>query len=155
MITDPRMNATQRCRWALWLFMFVGVVLHTGLCPANAHAGVVGATTWACAAPAAGAPPSQDAVPAPASGRAGEAGRPCAPPAHPHRHAPCVDVNHRGFSPERSTWTLPAGALPRCPLPADHAETGTPGVCWWGRMSRPAAPRSGAGLLVDLCSSRT
>lgn len=160
MITDPRVNATQGRRWALWLFMFAGVVLHSALCPPGAHAGVLGATTRACAAPAAGPLPSAGApadvpadVPAPDTDRAGEAGRPCAPPLHPHRHAPCVDMNHRGFSPERSAWPAPAGVLPRCPLPAGHAEIGA--SCAPARPSGPASPRSGAGLLIDLCSSRT
>jgi hypothetical protein len=153
MITDPRVNATQVRRWALWLFMFVGFFVHAGVCPPDAHAGVLGTTTRACVSPAAGAPPSD--APAPGRDRAGDAGRPCAPPAHPHRHAPCVDVVHRGFSAERSTWPCPAGAPPRCPLPAERPDDAGPRVRAWDHSSRAASPRSGAGLLVDLCSSRT
>lgn len=146
MITDPRVNASRRRHWALWLFMFVGFVLHAGLTPPNAH-GIPGPAVRSCVSPAAGAPPIL-------AERAGEADGPCAPPSRPHRHAPCVDVTHRGFSPERPARPCPAGAPARCPLPAERPDPAAcpgAGPC----SSRPVSPRSGAGLRLALCSSRT
>ena len=153
MTTDPRTNATQGRRWALWLFMFVGVVLHSSLCPPGGHAGVLGATTRTCVSSAAGAPPEvARATEVPDSGRAGDAGRPCAPVPRPHHHSPCGVMTHRG-SPAVPWQT---GVLPRCPLTAARAVGGGgPGACPQGRSSRPPERRSGAGLLIDLCSSRT
>jgi hypothetical protein len=158
MMTDARTNATQGRRWALWLFMFVGVVLHSSLCPPNGHAGVLGATTRTCVSPAAGTPPLEvkTAAEVPDSRRAGDAGHPCAPAPRQHHHAPCVVMTHRGSSHQRSVGPWHDGALPRCPLAAaDSGEVAGPGACPGGRSSRPPARRSGAGLLIDLCSSRT
>jgi hypothetical protein len=158
MITDPRTNATQGRRWALWLFMFVGVVLHSSLCPPNVHAEVLGATRTCVSSAAATAPPEvATATEVPDSGRAGDADRPCAPAPRPHHHPPCGVMSHRGSSHQRSVGPWQTGGTQRCPLPAAYsAEGGRPGAsCHWGRSSRPAARRSGAGLLIDLCSSRT
>ena len=150
------MNATHGRRWALWLFMFVGVVLHSSLCPPNGHAGVLGATARTCVVPAAGAPPSGGTTAAD-SGRAGDAGGPCAPAPRPHHHPPCGVMSHRTSTQDRSAGSWQVGALPRCPLSAPSAgATGALGhACAWGASSRPPVRRSGAGLLIDLCASRT
>jgi hypothetical protein len=155
MNADPRVNAIHGRRWALWLFMFVGVVLHSSLCPPNGHAGVLGATAKACVSPAAGSPPAGETGTAD-SGRAGDAGRPCAPAPRPH-HPPCGVITHRAAPQDRSAGSGQAGAPPRCPLSVPLAgAAGGPGhACPWGRSSRPPVRRSGAGLLIDLCSSRT
>jgi hypothetical protein len=163
MIADPRTNAAHDRRWALWLFMFVGVVLHSSLCPPNVHASVLGAMARTCVVPAAGAPPSTgpsaeaSTGPAADSGRLGDAGGPCAPAPRPHHHAPCGVMSHRASAQDRSAGSWQAGAAPRCPLatPAAGAE-GAPGHARpWGTSSRPPVRRSGAGLLIDLCASRT
>jgi hypothetical protein len=160
MTTDPRGNTAQRRRWALWLFVFAGFVLHAGLCPPNAHAGAPGTTVRACASSPDGAPPPADAStppdePEPASRRTGEGGHPCAPPLHPHRHAPCAEANHRGYSPGRSTWPCPGATPPRCPPPAERPDAAGPRARAGDHSSRPAFPSSGVSLLTGLCSSRT
>jgi hypothetical protein len=161
MIADPRVNAIHGRRWALWLFMFVGVVLHSSLYPSNVHADVLGATAKTCVSPAAGAPPyGGKSVAAAATGRAGDAGGPCAPAPRPHHHhhPPCGVITHRTApQQDRSTGPWQAGASPRCPLFLRSADAaGGPGrVLPWGTSSLPPVRPSGAGLLIDLCASRT
>jgi hypothetical protein len=159
MITDPRTNSAHGRRWALWLLMFAGVVLHSSLCPPNVHAGVLGATTRTCVSSAAGTPPSdvRSEAAMPESGRVGDAGRPCAPGPRPHHHAPCGVMTHRGSSQPRSIAPWQDGAVPLFPLPVPSAGTsaGAAGPHPWGRPSRPPVRPSGAGLLIELCSSRT
>ncbi|GAB2869712.1 hypothetical protein GCM10027176_84240 [Actinoallomurus bryophytorum] len=158
MMRDSRANAAHGHRWALWLFLFVGVVLQSGLCPPNTHAGVLGATARPCFTPTAGAPPEVEGGGHTAgSGRATDAGRPCAPAPRPHHHPPCGVMTHRGAPQQRSIAAWQTAAMPRCPEPAVYAaESGGPGLtCPPGRSSRPPAPRSGARLLIDLCASRT
>lgn len=160
MIADPRVNAIHGRRWALWLFMFVGVVLHSSLCPPNTHAGVLGATAKACVSPAAGAPPD-GVTSAGGSGRTGDAGHPCAPaPGHHHHHAPCGVMTHRASAQDRPAGSWQAGAPSRCPLSTPFAGVagfadGPGHACPQGTSSRPPVRRSGAGLLIDLCASRT
>jgi hypothetical protein len=145
MNADPRTNASHGRRWALWLFMFVGFVLHSSLCPSGVHAGVLTVTTRTCAAPVAGAPePTIDAD------------RPCAPMPGPHHHAPCGVMTHRAAPQDRSIALWPAGAPPRrAPAAADAGSVRGPGGVRPWRSSSVPAPRSGAGLLIDLCASRT
>src|SRR3569833_1149101 len=103
MTAAPSVHAAHGRRWALWLFMFVGVVLHSSLCPPNGHAGVLRATAKTCVSPAAGAPPSGGrSVAAVDTGRTGAAGGPCAPAPGPHRHAPCGVMTHRAAPQDRS-----------------------------------------------------
>jgi hypothetical protein len=143
----------------LWLLMFAGVVLHSSLCPPNVHAEVLGATTRTCVSSSVGTPPpevrSEAAVPD--SGRVADARRPCAPGPRPHHHAPCGVMTHRGSSHLRSIAPWQDGAVPLFPLPVRSAGTaaGAAGTHPWGRPSRPPVRRSGAGLLIELCSSRT
>ena len=157
MITDARTDAAHNRRWALWVFMFVGVVLHWSLCPPNVHAGVLSATTRTCVSSAAGMSPpeAESRTEVPDSDRAGDADRPCAPAPRPHHHAPCGVMNHRGSSPQRSLGPSQAGVW--SPLLAPYAgESAGPGNARpSGWSSRPPVRRSGAGLLIDLCSSRT
>jgi hypothetical protein len=160
MKTDPRGHATHGRRWALWLLMFAGVVLHSSLCPPNAHAGVLGAMTRVCVSSAAGTPPPDPRAvePVPDSGRAGDAGRPCAPAPRPHHHSPCGVMTPRGSSPQRSVapWCDGAGFSPFVP-PATYAlVVAVPG----GTRARTGPPRpparpAGARLLIELCSART
>jgi hypothetical protein len=159
MITDPRTDAAHGRRWALWLFMFVGVVIHSSLCPPDLHAGVLSATTRTCVSSASGAPPPDVSVPGrgevPDTGSVADAGRPCAPAPRPHHHQPCGTVNHRGLAQQRALGAWQTGALPWSLPSAPSA--GGPGVVAGRRAvaSRPPAAASGAVLLIDLCSSRT
>jgi hypothetical protein len=160
MMRDSRTHTAHGHRWALWLFLFFGVVLQSSLCPPNAHAGVLGATARPCFSPAAGTPPEAGGggdTSAADSGRAVDAGRPCAPGPRPHHHSPCGVMTHRGAPQQRSADAWQTAAMPRCPLPPVYAaETGGSGpACPWGRSSRPSVPRSVASLLIDLCASRT
>jgi hypothetical protein len=160
MMRDSDAIAAHGHRWALWLFLFFGVVLQSSLCPPNAHAGVLGATARPCFSPAAGTPPEvrdDGDTSAAASGHTIDADRPCAPAPRPHHHSPCGVMTHRGVPQQRSIAAWQTTAMPRCPLTAAYAaEAGGPGhACPRGRSSRPSAPRSGASLLIDLCASRT
>lgn len=160
MMRDSHAIAAHGHRWALWLFLFFGVVLQSSLCPPNAHAGVLGATARPCFSPAAGTPPEVRAEgdgSAADSGRAIDAGRPCAPAPRPHHHSPCGVMTHRGAPQHRSIAAWHTATVPWCAVPAVYsAETGGPGrTCPRGRSSRPSVPRSGASLLIDLCASRT
>jgi hypothetical protein len=141
MISDPRVTSSDARRRALWLVMVVGFVLHASLCPPDAHAGVLGASARACVPPAAGGPP-------PSGPATSEADGLCAPPVRPH-HPPS------GTPQQRTAGSWQAGVGPGCPLPATAADghTGPGPAC--PRSSRPPAARSGAGLLIDLCASRT
>ena len=159
MMRDSHAIAARGHRSALWLFLFFGVVLQSSLCPPNAHAGVLGATARPCSSPVAGTPPEGGGGDASAadSGRALDAGRPCAPAPRPHHHSPCGVMTHRGAPQQRSIAAWQTAATPWCPLPATYAAaTGGPGhACPRGRTSRPQPPRPGARLLIDLCASRT
>jgi len=158
MTADPSVHAAHGRRWALWLFMFVGVVLHSSLCPPNGHAGVLSATAKTCVSPAAGAPPSGGrSVAAVDTGRTGDAGGPCAPAPGPHHHAPCGVMTHRAAPQDRSAGPWQAGASPRCPAagPSAGAACGPGDVRPRSTSSLPPVRRSGAGLLIDLCASRT
>ncbi|MDN3352084.1 hypothetical protein [Actinomadura sp. DC4] len=150
MIADASVNTTHGRRWALLLFMFVGVVLHSSLCPPGAHAGVLGAPVETCVVPV---EPSSGV--AAGADRAGEAGRPCRQAPRPHHHAPCGVMTHRASPQERSAGPWQAGAPLRSSLPAPFV-TGVPGHARLSGMSSlPPVRRSGAGLLIDLCASRT
>jgi hypothetical protein len=178
MRADGHAQAVHGRRKVLWLFVFAVVVLHAGLGSLGLHAGVLRAT---CAgSPAAPAVP-QGARPAnvggglaegaevgvepPGGGAATSAagasaaalsGPPCAPVPHPH-HPPCRGLGDRGPGHQRTTVPWQAAGGPRCPLPMDHGRRlAGPGLaCPRGRSSQAPAPRSGAGLLIDLCASRT
>lgn len=81
--------------------------------------------------------------------------RPCQAP-HPRR-PPCRALAERGPGHQRTAvpWQVAAG--PRCPLLMDHGRrlAGPGRACPHERASQAPAPRSGAGLLIDLCASRT
>jgi hypothetical protein len=66
-------------------------------------------------------------------------------------------MTHRGASQPRSIAPWQVGAVPLFPLPVPSAGTpaGAAGAHPWGRPSRPPVRPSGAGLLIELCSSRT
>jgi hypothetical protein len=140
MIADP--NPTHGPRRALWLFMFA-VVLHVILCPASAGTPVAAARTCV----ALGDVPAPDASPL----RAAEAAGPCTPLPRPHR-PPCGAVTH---AQPRTAGSWQAGVGAGCPLPsAAVGELAGPGPVCPG-STRPPAARAGAGLLIDLCASRT
>jgi hypothetical protein len=140
MIADARVDPTHGCRRALWLVVYA-VVLHVILCPAPAGATVT--VAQACVAAPASAP---EASPL----RAAEAG-PCAPLPHPHR-PPCGAVTH---AQPRTVGSWQAGVGAGCPLPSSAVgEFAGPRPACPG-SSRPPAARAGAGLLIDLCASRT
>ncbi|GLY92460.1 hypothetical protein [Actinoallomurus iriomotensis] len=159
MITDPRTNAAHGHRWVLWLFVFAGVVVHSSLCPPNVHAGVLSATTRACVSSASGTPPPAEPSrgETPDTDSVADAGRPCAPAPHPHHHPPCGVIDHRGSAQQRALGPWHAAAVPwLLPATPDAGAAARPvGVRSGGRWSRPPAARAGAGLLIDLCSSRT
>ncbi|WP_329238397.1 hypothetical protein OG417_35745 [Actinoallomurus sp. NBC_01490] len=160
MITDPRTDAAHGHRWVLWLFMVVGVVIHSSLCPPNVHAGVLSATTRACVSSAFDAPPpaERNRGETPDTDSVADAGHPCAPAPRPHHHPPCGVINHRGSAQQqRALGPWHAGAVSwYLPAAADTGATARPANGRPGeRRSRPSAARSGADLRIDLCSSRT
>ncbi len=137
MATHPRAHAAHRPRRALWVLLLVAVVLHSGL-GARVH------TLRVAECAAATAPHTAD--------RVAELDSPCAPMPQPH-HAPCGVRTHQ----QRDDEPRQAGVRQRCPAAVSH-----PGdLTWPGRAcprreaSRPPVRRSGAGLLIDLCASRT
>ncbi len=138
--------------------MFLGVLLHTSLCAPGVHAGTIHAT--ACASRSVADVLPLDAIDggggaAPVAGRAsddraGQPGRPCTPVPRPH-HAPCGALTDRGTGQHRAA-AAPTAVLPhRSPGPA----TGLAAAPARGDASLPPARPYGAGLLIDLCASRT
>jgi hypothetical protein len=159
MITDPRTNAAHGHRWVLWLFLVAGVVIHSSLCPPNVHAGVLSATTRACVWSASDEPPPAERShgETPDTDNIADAGHPCAPAPRPHHHPPCGVINHRGSAQQRALGPWHAGAATWfLPVTPDTGTAARPAIVRSGeRPSRPSAARSGADLLIDLCSSRT
>jgi hypothetical protein len=153
MRTDPPAITARGRRWALWLLMVAGVMLHSGLCPPDTRAGVVGAATLTCAPPAAA---TADGVGGDTTGsaRAGDADGPCAPAPHSNHHAPCCVMTHRAAAQQRSAAPWQDRTVPPAPLQVPYAGA-TGGAPSCGRPSRAPARRSGADLLVALCSFRT
>jgi hypothetical protein len=162
MIADPRVNIPHGHRLALWLFTFA-VVVPAILCPAQAG---TAAAARMCVTAVGDAPDPETvtgvtprraeaavriAAPGSASAlRTAEAAGPCTPP-RPHR-PPCGAVTH---AQPRTAGSWQSGAGVGCPLPAAAVtEPARPGPACSG-SSRPPAARSGAGLLIGLCASRT
>jgi hypothetical protein len=159
MTSDSFAHAARRRRPALWLLVFVGVLLHSGLCAPGIHVGTLRAT--ACSVGSMDIlpldAPYPAAAPHPAAGhagddRAGEPGRPCTPVPRP-RHAPCGALTDRGGGQHRTS--VPTTVVPRGLPPYAAGLPASPGMPSRGDASRPPARRSGAGLLIDLCASRT
>jgi hypothetical protein len=136
MIPDPCVLAHARRR-ALWLLVFAGILLHACLCPPAVRAEAL----RTCVSHGHSAAAVSDAD------------GPCAPPVHPHHHQPCGALNHT----QQRTAGSGQDWDPGCALPVTAADrhAGPVSACPRWRSSRPPAARSGAGLLIDLCSART